>query len=187
MSPSSDSPFAGVLLLCVDMQPVFIKAIYDNDTVMKRCSFAIEAASGFGLPIVFTEQVPAKLGGTDKVLLKLAKSPAIYDKTTFSVFEDDGIRDALRAQKTEHVILCGLETPVCIYQTALGALNENLQVTVLTDAIGARRTNDAASCLAALARSGVHLLPSETVFYSLLHDVKHPFFKDYTRLVKHYT
>ena len=183
---SSLSPVAGVLLLCVDLQPSFLKMLADSTELVNRCSFAIEAAAGFGLPVAFTEQVPGKLGGTDESLLKLAKSPAVYAKTTFSVFEDDGIGDALRAQNIEHLIVCGLETPVCIYQTALGALNANLQVTVLTDAIGARRSGDAAACLAALARSGVHLLPSETVFYSLLHDVKHPFFKDYTKLVKRY-
>lgn len=179
-------PLAGVLLLCVDLQPVFIKAMAGRDELVKRCSFAIEAATGFGMSVVFTEQVPGKLGGTDETLLKLATDPSIYAKTTFSVFEDDGISDALRAQDIEHVIICGLETPVCIYQTALGALNANMQVTVLADAIGARRPDDAAACLAALARSGVHLLPSETVFYSLLHDVKHPFSKGYTQLVKHY-
>ncbi len=186
MPTSSHSSVAGVLLLCVDLQPVFIKAMADRDELLKRCSFAIEVASGFGMTVMFTEQVPLKLGGTDERLLKLAKAPIVYAKTTFSAFEDNGIHDALLAQNIEHVIICGLETPVCIYQTALGALNENMQVTVLTDAIGARRPDDAASCLASLSRSGVHLLPSETVFYSLLHDVKHPFFKDYTRLVKHY-
>jgi nicotinamidase-related amidase len=184
--PSSPSPLAGVLLLCVDLQPVFLNAMADGPTVLKRCSFAIEAAAGLGIPVAFTEQMPRKLGGIDPELLKLAGAPEVYAKSTFSVFEDNGIADALRARDIEHVILCGLETPVCIYQTAVGALDANLEVTVLTDAVGARRPDDAAVCLAALSRSGVHLLPGETVFYSLLHDAGHPFFKDYTKLVKKY-
>jgi hypothetical protein len=55
---------------------------------------------------------------------------------------------------------------------------------VLSDAVGTRRPDDAAACLEALARAGVNVLPSETVFYAMLHDVNHPFFKAYTQLVK---
>ncbi len=184
---TTPSPVSGVLLICVDLQPPFLKVMPDANTLLKRCAFAIEAATGLGIPVAFTEQLPAKLGGTDPELLKLAPSADVHAKNTFSVFADDGIRDALRAQDIEHVILCGLETPVCIYQTALGALEANIQATVLTDAIGARRPGDATACLSALARSGVHLLPGETIFYSLLHDAAHPFFKDFTKLVKKYS
>lgn len=181
------SPLAGVLLLCVDLQPSFLKVIHDNDTLLKRCSFVIEAAVGLGIRVAFTEQLPRKLGGTAPKLLTLAPGADIHAKSTFSAFTDDGIKDALRSLDIEHIILCGIETPVCIYQTALGALDANLQVTVLTDAIGARRPVDAATCLGALARAGVHLLPAETVFYALLHDAGHPFFRGFTQLVKKYT
>ena len=184
--PPESSPVSGVLLLCVDLQPPFIKAVTDGEALVKRCAFAIEAARGLGIPVVFTEQMPVKLGGTDPKLLKLAPGADVHAKNTFSVFSDDGIREALRSEDIEHVILCGLETSVCIYQTALGSLEENIQVTVLTDAVGARRPADAAACMDALARSGVHLLPSETIFYSLLHDAGHPFFKEFTKLVKKY-
>ncbi|HTJ77609.1 MAG TPA: isochorismatase family protein [Rariglobus sp.] len=185
--PNTPSSFPGVLLLCVDLQPVFIKAVAHGDALRQRCAFAIEAATTLGLPVAFTEQMPVKLGGTDPKLVKLAPTAGIYAKNTFSVFADDGIRDALRTMDIEHVILCGLETSVCIYQTALGALEANTQVTVLTDAVSARRPDDAAACLSALARSGVHLLPSETIFYALLHDAAHPLFKDFTKLVKKYS
>ncbi|MDF3058479.1 MAG: isochorismatase hydrolase [Rariglobus sp.] len=184
---TAPSPLAGVLLLCIDLQPAFLKVIHEADEVIKRCSFAIEAAAGLGIRVAFTEQLPRKLGGTAPELLALAPGADVHAKSTFSVFGDDGINDALRSLDIEHIILCGIETPVCIYQTALGALDANLQVTVLSDAIGARRPADAAICLGGLARAGIHLLPAETVFYALLHDAGHPFFKGYTQLVKKYT
>ena len=109
----------------------------------------------------------------------------MWIKNSFSALGDDGIRDALLGQRdVGHLILCGIETPVCVYQTAIAALAEGLQVSILIDAVGARRPSDADACLAALARAGAHVLPSETVFYSLLHDVSHPFFRAYTQLVK---
>jgi hypothetical protein len=59
-------------------------------------------------------------------------------------------------------------------------------VTILSDCVGARRSDDASVCAGALVQAGVHWLPSETVFYSLLRDVQHPFFKAYTQLVKNF-
>jgi nicotinamidase-related amidase len=172
-------------LLCVDMQPAFLRVIPDAARVQRRCEFAIAAACGIGIPVAFTEQVPHKLGGTLPELLALAPQAPVWGKNTFSALADDGIRDALlRHRDVQHVILCGIETPVCVYQTATAALVDRLHVTILSDAIGARRPDDARTCLEALARAGVHVLPAETVFYSLLHDVSHPYFRAYTELVK---
>jgi nicotinamidase-related amidase len=174
-----------MLLLCVDMQPVFVSAIANGEIVRRRCEFAIAAAVGIGVPVAFTEQVPHKLGNTAPELLDLAPQAAVWSKNTFSALADESVRDALLRQRdVQHILLCGIETPICVYQTALAALAEGLQVTVLSDAIGARREQDARTCLDALIRSGAHVLPTETVFYALLRDVAHPFFRAYTQLVK---
>lgn len=173
-----------LLLLCLDLQPVFLKAMQSPEVLHRRCAFAIQSAIGLGIDVLFTEQVPQKLGGTSPELLALAPTSAPFPKNTFSALADPAIREAIVARKREHILLCGLETPVCVYQTALDALSANLHVTLLSDCVGARRNDDAPVCLEALIRAGVHVLPSESVFYALLHDVAHPFFKSYTQLVK---
>lgn len=173
-----------LLLLCIDLQPVFVRAVAEGERVQRRCEFAVASAAGLGLPIAFTEQVPQKLGGTAPSLLELAPGAATWGKNTFSALADDGIRDILRERGVKHLLLCGVETPVCVYQSAIGALADGLHVTVLSDAVGARRPDDARVCLDALARGGAHILPAETVFYALLRDVSHPFFRGYTQLVK---
>lgn len=180
----SESPVPSLLLLCVDVQPVFLKAMSDPAALTRRSAFAVAAARGLGLDVVFTEQVPAKLGGTLPEIRALAPDAPVFGKDTFSAFGDDAIRAALLDGKREHLLLCGLETPVCVYQTALDARAAGLEVTLLSDAIDARRPADAHAAIEALIRAGVHVLPSETVFYALLRDVKHPFFKAYTQLVK---
>ncbi len=178
----SDS--SNLLLLVLDVQPIFLKAMIDPAQLQRRCAFAIQAAAGLGLDVMFTEQVPQKLGGTVPELLAHAGQPAVFGKNTFSAFGEIPVREAIQSRNIEHILLCGLETPVCVYQTTLDALAAGLQVTLLSDCLGARRTDDARVCLDALARSGAHILPSETVFYALLHDVTHPFFKPFTQLVK---
>ncbi len=173
------------MLVCVDMQPVFIRAVAEGDRVQRRCEFALAAAQGLRIPTLFTEQVPEKLGATTPSLRAAAHTAPVLAKRTFSALADDSIRQAILGDNSiEHLLLCGIETPVCVYQTAIAARAQGLEVTILSDAVGARRPDDARACLDALAAAGVHVLPSETVFYALLGDVGHPFFKAYTQLVK---
>lgn len=178
------SSHPNLLLLCLDLQPTFLKAMQSSEALQRRCAFALQAASGLGVDILFTEQAPEKLGSTAPELLSLLPAPVALPKTTFSAFGDASIRAAIESRPTEHLLLCGLETPVCVYQTTLDARAAGLEVTLLSDCLGARRPDDARTCLDALLRTGAHVLPSETVFYSLLRDVHHPFFRPFTQLVK---
>lgn len=177
----------GPLLLCIDMQPVFVNSCPDGQRISSRCAFALEAAQGLGIGVLFTEQVPQKLGPTDPALLGLVKNPVQAGKTTFSALADDGMRELITQRLgADHLILCGIETPICVYQTAIDAIRSDIPVTLLSDCLGGRRTQDCQDALEALRRAGAHVLPSETVFYSMLGDTAHPFFKEYTKLVKKY-
>lgn len=187
VAPGAGAPVnsGGAVLVCVDMQPMFIRIVAEGIQVQRRCEFAVAAAQGLGLPVIFTEQVPAKLGATAPELTTLAPAAPTFGKNTFSALGSPAIREAITDFfHADHLLICGIETPVCVYQTAIGAIAAGLEVTILSDAVGARRTDDAQVCLAALARAGAHILPAETVFYALLGDVAHPFFKPYTQLVK---
>ena len=174
------------LLLCIDLQPAFLAAIADSQRVHWRCSFALEAAKGLGLSVLFTEQVPEKLGHTAEDLLALCDGPEVMGKDTFSIFGDKKIKAHLAEKGLKKLLICGIETPVCVYQTARDALKAGYHVTLLSDCLGARRAGDATAALAQLAHDGCQVLPAETVFYGLLHHARHPFFRPYTALVKKY-
>lgn len=185
MTSQPPSALDDTLLLCMDMQPAVIGAVANGAAILRRCEFAVAAAAGLGLPIGFTEQVPQKLGATAPSLLALGPRAPVWGKQAFSALGDAEIRKALlETRAVRHLLICGIETPICVYQTAVAALADEVLVTVLSDCVGARRADDAADCLNALARHGAHVLPSETVFYSLLRDTTHPYFRDFTRLVK---
>jgi nicotinamidase-related amidase len=181
-------PLDGALLLCLDLQPVFLRAVGNGVRVQRRCEFAVAAARGLGIAVVFTEQAPAKLGGTEPALLALVEAPEVHPKDSFSALAaGTAVRSAVtEGRHIEHLILCGVETPVCVFQTAVDAVQAGLAVTVLTDCVGARREADARTCLEALARAGAHILPAETVFYSILGGSAHPYFRTFTELVKKY-
>ena len=174
----------GALLLCLDMQAPFVNTVADSESLTRRCALALKAARGLGIACAFTEQAPKKLGPTLDELVRAAGDAPVFAKDTFSALATASIEALITELEVEHLLLCGIETPICIYQTALDALNRDLAVTVLSDAVGARRPEDAAVALTALRTHGAHVLPVESVVYALLHDTGHPFFKPFTQLVK---
>lgn len=187
-SPTPVNAAPGAALLVVDLQDRLLGMLSPEraGVVKARAALAIAAARGLGIPVYFTEQVPEKLGPTSVELRALAPEARVWAKETFSAVGHVPLADTLKAEGVEHLLVAGIETPVCVYQTALGALAEGWQVTVLADAIGGRRQADHEACVAALRAAGVHVLPVETVFYALLHDAGHPFFRSFTQLVKTY-
>ena len=183
---STPKPVEGALLLCLDLQPAFLAAVASGPALLRRCQFAVAAARLLGIPTAFTEQVPAKLGGTEPSLLALADPAEVHAKDSFSALAiGTPVRTALTGGRSiEHLIICGVETPICVFQTAVDALKSGTEVTVLADCVGARREADAEVCLDSLARAGAHILPSETVFYTIVRGAAHPAFKAFTELVK---
>lgn len=172
-------------LLLIDLQTPFLGAVASGPAVLARARLAAAAADRLGLPVYLTEQVPDKLGGSDSTLLAAAGASArVFPKSAFSALAAPGILERIRDQGVDHLLLAGVEGSVCVHQTAIHALAEGLGVTLLCDAVGSRRPDDQAACLAALARAGAHVLPVETVFYALLGGADHPAFRDFTRLVK---
>ena len=174
-----------IALIMVDMQPVFLNSIQDSEYITDRCRFAIETAKLFGIEVIFTEQSPEKLGKTDSTLLDAAPHAAVFSKTTFSVFGAVGLTEKLENAGTQHLLLAGIETPICIYNTAIHAQAHEMETTLLQDCMGARSKSDEQSVIQFLRqKSDCHILPSETIFYSLLNDAKNPLFRDFTKLVK---
>lgn len=173
-----------VALLVLDMQPAFLKVVDAAEPLFRRVQFAIGAARLLGIEVIFTEQVPEKMGVTDEFLTALAPHAKVFPKTAFSGLGAEGLEDYLRSRGIAHLLIAGIETPICVYQTATAALREDFDVTLLGDAISCRRPADAAAVLPALREAGAHILPSETVFYSILQDAADPRFREFTQLVK---
>lgn len=173
-----------VALLVLDAQDCFIDTLHDKTGFMSRCAFAIDAARALGIVTLFTEQAPNKLGHTNAKLLRRARAPKLFHKESFSALSSPGIEGYLRDNEIYHLLVCGLETPICVYQTGLQAVDQDTDVTFLVDALGCRRPEDATYAIEALRGLGCQILPTETVFYSLLGTVTDPSFRAFNNLVK---
>lgn len=186
MVAQKDKVLANTALLVVDMQSTILSMVPYYQKIIHRTAFAVEVANLFELPIVFTEQRPEKLQPTCSKLSNLANDFNRFSKSTFSALQVPDVANFVNKNGIRQFIIAGIETPICIYQTVLDCLAQNITATLLSDCLGARRIEDAAVAKNALIRKGAHYLPSETVFYSALSDSLHPLFKAYNELVKKY-
>ncbi len=178
-------PTSHLGLLIIDLQDSFLKTLPNADELLARTQFSINAAALFGCAIAVTEQIPQKLGSTTKSILDtLPPSTPCFEKNTFSALEAQGINRWIEANQIEHILVAGIETPICIYQTAVQAISSEIGVTILSDCIGERRPQDRKAILAQLSQMGAHILPSESIFYSLLSSAEHPNFREFTKLVR---
>ena len=180
---SNPSEHLGLLL--IDFQDVFLKEIPDRERLLKRSTFALKAAELLGVSIAVTEQIPEKLGATTEVIRSYwdVNTP-VFDKSAFSAFDAEGLYQWIESNQIDHLLLAGIETSICIYQTALQALGADIGVTLLSDCISERRLEDRAPVLEQLLSMDAHILPSETIFYSLLGSAEHPQFREFNELVK---
>lgn len=180
---SNPSEHLGLLL--IDFQDVFLKEIPDRERLLKRSTFALKAAELLGVSVAVTEQIPEKLGATTEVLRSYWDvNTLVFDKSAFSAFEAEGLNRWIESKQIDHLLLAGIETSICIYQTALQALSADIGVTLLSDCISERRLEDRAPVLEQLLSMDAHILPSETIYYSLLGSAEHPKFREFNELVK---
>ncbi|MGJ8651658.1 MAG: isochorismatase family protein [Opitutaceae bacterium] len=181
-------PIQHLGLLFIDFQDTFLKAIPDQERLIKRTQFAAEAANLLGCQVAVTEQMPEKLGKTTESLSQvLPENTPIFNKSAFSAFEAEGINRWIESNQIEHLLIAGIETSICVYQTAVQGLGQDVGITLLSDCISERRLEDREPILKQLLSMEAHVLPSETIFYSLLGSAEHPDFKTFTELVKRYS
>ena len=180
---SNPSKHLGLLL--IDFQDVFLKEIPDRERLLKRSTFALKAAELLGVSVAVTEQIPGKLGATTEAISDYWEvNTPVFDKSAFSAFEAEGLQRWIESKQIDHLLLAGIETSICVYQTALQALGADIGVTVLSDCISERRLEDRAPVLEQLLSMDAHILPSETIFYSLIGSAEHPQFHEFNELVK---
>jgi nicotinamidase-related amidase len=171
-------------LVVVDMQEGFRKAIPDFDQVAKAAATLVQGGETIGIPIVVTEQYPKGLGATaPEVAQHLPEGVEPLEKVVFSAHEAEGFDLAGRDQ----VLVCGIETHVCVNQTALDLLGAGVEVQVAEDAVGSRTADNKRIGLQKLVRAGAQVTSVEMALFELLGRAGTDEFKRVQDLILDYT
>ncbi|MEO6588170.1 MAG: hydrolase [Pyrinomonadaceae bacterium] len=172
-------------LVVVDIQEAFRSVISEFPIIASQASKIVSGFQILDLPIFVTEQYPKGLGRTaEEILMNLPADFEIFEKTTFSSCGSNEFNDKIKERNISQVLLCGLETHICVNQTAHSLLNRGIEVHLLTDVVGSRYTSDKETALQKMKLNGVMPSSIEMALFELLRDAKHEQFKEIQNLIK---
>ena len=148
------------VLVMVDMQQKLLPAMPDREAVAGGCARLLDGAAALGVKIIVTEQYPKGLGATDPELLRrLPEGTPVIAKTSFSIFGESAFCAELAKRSCRDLILCGIESDICVLQSVFAAL-------------------------AAARQAGALVTGVDSILFLLLGDAKHPAFKTISHLVR---
>ncbi len=173
---------ADTALIVIDVQEKLLPKIAGVDRLVHNLSFLLEAARVVGIPVLATEQYPKGLGGTLPSLMPLL--PQRWEKTDFSCCAVPELLTALGRDARIKVLLVGIETHVCVLQTALDLLARDFHVFLAVDTLGSRYSVDHETAIRRLEREGAILTTCETAVFEWLGGSRAAHFKEISQLVQ---
>ncbi len=169
------------VLVVVDIQEAFRKALADFDSIARASAVLARGAAELDLPVIATEQYPQGLGRTvGEVSDALPRGVEPLEKVRFSAAEADGFD----LEGRDQALVCGIETHVCVNQTVLDLLGSGVGVQVATDAVGSRTEANRRLGLERMERAGAAMTSIETALFELLGGSDAAEFKQVQALVK---
>ena len=126
-----------VVLLIIDIQNKLVPAMKYKDQVIKNNQILINAAKKISFPIITTEQYPKGLGRTIPELLELIDEENIFAKNSFTAYTDE-VKTELKSLGRNKVLISGMETHICVFQTIRDLIKDGYQVFLVKDAVASR-------------------------------------------------
>ncbi len=172
------------LLVVVDIQGRILPAMYKSEMVEDNAIRLINGFKAFGAPIVATEQYPEGLGPTvDSVKEALADSPIIA-KRTFSCCGEPAFVDAVKKAGKGTIVVCGIESHVCVMQTVFDLTEMGYTVYLAVDAVSSRFETNRDLSFKRMRRADIMLDSVEAILFDMLETSTAPEFKAISKIVK---
>jgi len=174
------------MLLAIDIQ----RRLYDamdkefREVFLKNSTILLEVAKAFDIPILVSEQYPQGLGKTLDEIGGIIEEIPRFEKVYFSCMKDPGLRGVFEKNPGKTIVVIGIETHVCVYQTALDLLLAGYRTVVISDAVCSRRSHDRLTALAALEHAGALIVSTETLTFMFLEKAGTDRFKKLAPLFK---
>ncbi|MGV6818036.1 MAG: isochorismatase family protein [Thiotrichales bacterium] len=175
------------LLLCVDMQDRLLDAMVEpaRTRMLENTEYLLKTASMLSVPVFYTEQYPEGLGKTTgRIKEQFPADVQYYAKTEFSCCAVDDFSAGLRNTHKRQIVLVGMETHICVMQTALELLDNGFEVFIADDAVCSQRMAHWKSALNRLRMAGAIVAPTESILFEWIRDAKHEHFKAVSALFR---
>jgi nicotinamidase-related amidase len=166
-------------LAVIDVQGKLSGLIHDHEKVQTHIQYFILAARSFGLPVLWSEQAPDKIGQTIKPIKELLDPIAKpISKRSFSCYGEPRWLERLQQTMKRQILVTGIETHVCVYQTAHDLHRHGYEVYLVADATSSRKPVDRDMAIARMRDEGIIITTTEMAMCELIRTADHPQFKE---------
>ena len=172
------------LLVVIDIQGNLAQAMHDKNFLFENLKKLISGAQLLNLPIIVTEQIPQKLGPTIPEIAALFSDFQPIPKASFSCWGEKLFMEKLRATPRKQILLTGIESHVCVYQTALELKSLGYDVYLVADCISSRTAENKSIAIARMTSEGVKLTSTEMVLFELMKIAEGDKFREMVKIVK---
>lgn len=171
-------------LVLIDIQGKLAGLMHDKERLFANLVILVKGARILGVPIVWCEQNPRALGPTIPELVENLSGLSPIEKMSFSCCGDPAFEAAMHRVQRSQAVLCGIESHVCVYQTAADLKAKGLEVAVVADAVSSRSPENKQIALSRMQAEGVCVTSTEMLLFEWLQTAKHPQFKEIAKLVR---
>lgn len=168
--------------LMIDTQEILIDALSDPEPFLLSMNLLQKSAYELEVPVVQTLQLSSKLGPMPAVFENSAST--CFDKTSFSALGDAKIRHFIENHPAKQWVIAGLETHICVLQSAKELARMGRQVVIAADACASLNIYDYAGALSELRAEGIRVTTVQTIVYEWLKGADHPSFPTILKWVK---
>ncbi|MCR4392849.1 MAG: hydrolase [Dehalococcoidales bacterium] len=171
-------------LIVIDMQTKLWNVMHEKEQLLENTQKLLKGTQLLGIPIVLTEQNPDGLGPTIPELKQIIPQVNPLPKFCFSCFKDESFARAILELNRKQLLICGIESHICVYQTAMDLLNQGFEVQIIADAISSRAARNREITLMRLQSEGARLTTVEMLLFELLQTARNPQFRELSRIIK---
>ncbi|EGQ9805318.1 TPA: isochorismatase family protein [Vibrio parahaemolyticus] len=172
-------------LIVVDVQGKLATLMHESDALIENITKLVKGAKALDLPILWLEQNPERLGPTAEPIREVLESTHLpITKYTFDGCKEATFNVAVENAKVDTWLVCGIESHICVYQTAVSLRQSGYRVELVTDCVSSRAAANKALALAKLTANGVVLTGLEMCLYEMVEDCRAPEFKEILALIK---
>jgi len=174
------------LLLIIDVQERLIPVIDEPDEIVRSIKILGEAASLLNIPVMITEQSPKALGATVQHIDANGKldTATRFEKIHFSAFKDPEFQSSVHQSGRRQAVISGIESHVCVLQTAIDLMNQGYHVFIVADAVTSRTPASKQLALSRMANAGAEIVNTEMVLFEWLEKAGTDQFRSLSKLIK---
>jgi len=172
------------VLVMIDIQGKLLNVMYEKEALLENAQKLVKGLQTLSVPILLTEQNPPGLGPTQPEISQLLAGTPALPKLCFSCWQDKAFAAALTHLNRPHVLICGIEAHICVFQPALNLISQGYQVQVVADVVSSRTVKNKEAALSRLQSEGAKLTTVEMLLFELLSSAENPLFREISRIIK---